>query len=73
MTERPRYDDDTAVIRQEEELTVATQAQEAGRLGLPAPNHARIAALIAEAERGQLRLVSGNIARIGGETGTSTT
>ena len=31
---RPRYDDDTAVIRQEEELTVATRAQESGRLGV---------------------------------------
>lgn len=34
MSDRPRYDDDTAVIRQEEELTVATSAQEAGRLGV---------------------------------------
>ena len=34
MSDRSRYDDDTAVIRQEEELTVATQAQEAGRLGV---------------------------------------
>jgi len=33
MTDRPR-DDDTAVIRQEEELTVAIRAQEAGGLGV---------------------------------------
>lgn len=32
--DRPRYDDDTSVIRQEEELTVASRAQEAGRLGV---------------------------------------
>ncbi|HEV7264597.1 MAG TPA: 2-dehydropantoate 2-reductase [Falsiroseomonas sp.] len=47
-------------------------AEEAARLGLAAPTHARIAALIAEAERGRLPLEPGNIARIAGQTESTT-
>jgi 2-dehydropantoate 2-reductase len=39
-------------------------ATEAMRLGLPAPTHARIAALIAQAEGGALSLGPGNLALI---------
>jgi len=42
-------------------------AAEAARLGLPAPAHARIAALVAEAERGGLPVDIANIARIAGD------
>jgi 2-dehydropantoate 2-reductase len=47
-------------------------AEEATRLGIPAPTHARMAALIAEAERGRLPLDPGNIARIAGQTESTT-
>jgi 2-dehydropantoate 2-reductase len=43
-------------------------AREGDRLGRPAPTHARIAALIAEAERGALPIGLDNMARIAGQT-----
>jgi 2-dehydropantoate 2-reductase len=45
-------------------------AEEAAKLGLAAPTHARIAALIAEAESGQTQPDMSNIARIAGTTET---
>ncbi len=47
-------------------------AREGTRLGVPAPTHARLAALIIEAEHGRLGLGPDNIARIGGPTESMT-
>jgi 2-dehydropantoate 2-reductase len=47
-------------------------AREGERVGRPAPTHARIAAMIGQAERGALPLGEDNIARIAGQTESTT-
>lgn len=47
-------------------------AREGDRIGRPAPTHARLAALIAEAEHGSLRIDANTLTRIAGQTESMT-